>query len=294
VSNVTRPCDRHPAHLDADGFLFISRTYHAETNDDRNAVLKLAGMRSRYVESQKDFMTPQLILEEVARLRSAGFQHVLLLSHHYGNRHIGRAADRHSPHGSLEFLDQVADRFPDMRLYTLRRDVFPATRLRTRLATESGFEVFEYRDHQKMYDGVSSDLHRGLMPVYTFATLSVVGEESRPQSGFCTYFYDVEQRGVAREEAEAARQNIIGVGDGKEVRESLTSVLRALHFMESEKPASKNQLLPVLDPFDWATPVSAASAGELAVMTRRGKGNALLCFQAMLTHVTKVLHKETE
>ena len=91
-------------------------------------VLRCLNMRSRVVDSRRDFKDPKPILEEIARLKNAGFQHVMLLSHHFGNRHIGRAAERHAPHGTLEFLDEAVKSFPEMRLYPLRRDVFPATR----------------------------------------------------------------------------------------------------------------------------------------------------------------------
>ena len=104
LTYVTRLCDSHPAHADADGYLFVSRTYTAERLGD-TTILRAQRMRSRLVESRQDFKNPQPILEEIARLRADGFKHVMLLSHHFGNRHIGRAAERHAPHGTLEFLD---------------------------------------------------------------------------------------------------------------------------------------------------------------------------------------------
>jgi hypothetical protein len=281
-------------HADADGYLFLSRTYVADKTD-KGTVLRVQRMRSRLVESRKDFKNPQPILEEIARLRKEGFTHVMLLSHHFGNRHIGRAAERNAPHGTLEFLDEAVQRFPEMHLYTLRRDVFPATRLRKRQATESGFEVVNFKDHQEMYDSMSQDVLRSLMPVYTFATLAVVGDESeRPQSGFCTYFFDVDQRISNVEVRETVRQNILGVGQAGEIRRSLISVLRAVHFMESEKPAVKSVLLPVLDPFDWANPTKTSATGEVEIMSRRGGRSVLLSLQAVLAHATKVLHKEAE
>jgi hypothetical protein len=62
--------------------------------------------------------------------------------------------------------------------------------------------------------------------------------------------------------------------------------------MESEKPSDKTRLMPVLDPFEWATPKSTAAAGEVEVMSRRGGRAVLLSMPAVLAHVTKVLHKE--
>jgi hypothetical protein len=291
LTYVTRPCDSHPASPDADGYLFLSRSYVANSHGGETD-LRVDRMLSRVVDNRKDFRTPHLILEEIARLRSAGYRHILMLSHHFGNRHIGRAAERHAPHGTLEFLDEVAKRFPDVHLYPLRRDVFPATRLRKRLSTESGFEVLRYDAHQKMYRDQALDVLRSLLPIYTFATLHVVGDEDRPQSGFCTYFFDAEHRLSDFNLKESTRANILGTGEAEAVRQSLVSVLRAIHFMESEKPSDKTRLMPVLDPFEWATPKSTAAAGEVEVMSRRGGRAVLLSMPAVLAHVTKVLHKE--
>lgn len=291
VSYVTRPCDTHPTYPEADGYLFVSRTYVADSTDGKTT-LRVDQMLSRLVDSRKDFGIPHLILEEIARLRKAGYQHILMLSHHFGNRHIGRAAERHSPHATLQFLGEAASRFSDVFLYPMRRDVFPATRLRKRDTQESAFEVLRYDAHQKMYEEGAADILRSLLPVYTFATLHVVGDEGRPQSGFCTYFFDAEHRLTDFTLREATRANILGTGEAEEKRRSLVSVLRAIHFMESEKPSDKNRLLPVLDPFDWATPTTTAAAGELAVVSRRGNRTILLSLPAVLAHVTRVLHKE--
>lgn len=114
VSYVTRPCDTHPQHADADGYLFMSRTFCADRQGGAMR-LRVDQMQSRLVENRRAFREPQLILEEVARLRGQGYQHIILLSHHFGNRHIGRAAERHAPHGTYEFLESVATRFPDVQ-----------------------------------------------------------------------------------------------------------------------------------------------------------------------------------
>ena len=292
VTYVTRPCDTHPSCADADGYIFMSRTYVAKKTDD-GFVMTVLRMRSRLVESSKEFQNPQPILEEIARLRSEGFRHVMLLSHHFGNRHIGRAAERHAPHGTLKFLDEAFKRFPDMYLYPLRRDIFPAIRLRVRNSAESAFEVINFKDHQDMHLA-DKDTYRSVLPIYTFATLKVVGEDrNRPQSGFCTYFFDTEQRIANIEKSETVRHNIIGLGNAIDIRNSLISVLRAIHFLESEKPAEKKILLPVLDPFDWANPTTSAASGEVEVIRRkRGGKSVLLSLPALLAHATKALHKD--
>lgn len=294
ISYVTRPCDEHPSYPDADGYLFTSKTFCADRVGEVMQ-LRIDCMQSRLVESRKSFREPQLILEEIARLRTLGYEHIVLLSHHFGNRHIGRAAERHSPHSTHEFLESTATKFPDVRLYSLRRDVFPATRLHTRSGSESAFEATSFADHQRMYEQSERDILRGLQPIYTFATLAVVSEGRRPQSGFCTYFFDIEQRLSDIEWSEAVRQNILGTtAQGKAARETILGVLRGIHFLESERAATKYLVLPVLDPFSWVAPITTAAAGELRVMERRGKGTVTLSFPALLAHVTKVLHKNRE
>jgi hypothetical protein len=244
---------------------------------------------------KRAFGTPHLILEELTRLGKAGFEHVLLLSHHFGNRHLGRAAERHAPHGTLAFLDGAVARYPDLLAYTLRRDVFPAMRLRSRNIGESGFEVTQYDDHRTMYEDLKSIDLRSLLPVYTFATLTTPDERGRPQSGFCTYFFDLEQRISDARVAARIQANVLGTGsEGAQILASLISTLRAVHFMESEKPAAKDLWMPVLDPFSWMTPAATREAGELIIMSRRAKGSVLLSFPALLSHVTKILHKESE
>jgi hypothetical protein len=182
-----------------------------------------------------------------------------------------------------------------MHIYTLRRDVFPAMRLRSRATGESGFEVTQYDDHRTLYQDLKDINLRSLLPVYTFATLTTPDETGRPQSGFCTYFFDLESRFSDARVAARIHANILGTGpQGTEVLASLISTLRAVHFMESEKPAAKELCLPVLDPFDWMTPETAREAGELKVMSRRAKGSVSLSFTALLAHVTKILHRETE
>lgn len=291
VSYVTRPCDTHPLYTDSDGFLFVSRTYRADREGD-GFRLYLDSMQSRLVDSRKSFREPQLVLEEIARLEKAGYRHIILLSHHFGNRHIGRAAERHAPHSTFEFLEEAATKFPQVVLYPLRRDVFPATRLHKRKASESAFEVLDFSAHKAMFDAAKADMLRSLIPVYTFATLAVVEEAHHPQSGFCTYFLDVEER--LSQWSELARHNILGIGTSTAARDSLVGVLRAMHYLESEKCSAKVQMLPVLDPFDWATPSGSGAAGELTVMQRRQKGSVELSFAAILAHVTKVLHKEAQ
>jgi len=292
VSYVTRPCDTHPLSREPDLFLFACRTYVAERQKS-GAQIRVARMRHQIIGSRDDFGEAQPILTELRWLESQGYKHVMLLSHHFGNRHLGRAAERHAPHGSREFLDKAHQAFPEMRFYTLRRDVFPATRLHKRRADESAFEVVTFADHANLYKQNADRLMRSIMPIYTFATLHVVGNgDDRPQSGFCTYFFDVERRMADLAWQEATRADILGFGGEGKIRDSLISVLRAVHFLESEKPTRNNSstiFSPVLDPYGWVAPVQRAHAGEIVIMDRRREGTVILSLPALLSHITGVL-----
>lgn len=291
ITYVTRPCDTHP-QSDRNSYLFISRTYFASSKDGQTT-LRVGRMWSRVVEGE-ELEVQHLILEEIKRLQEQGYRHIMLLSHHFGSRRIGRAAERHAPHASLEFLNHAAQRFPKVLIYPLHRDVFPATRLRTRdKALESAFEVRDHYAHGTLYVGGMFAVLRSAEPVYTFATLHVIGEEERPQSGFCTYFFTHEGRLADAHRRDTIHANILGLDAGSEymkVRQSLISVLRAIHFMESEKPFQGKRWLPVLDPFAWVNPTKMAALGELQVASGRRKGSIILSMPALLTQVCSMLY----
>lgn len=294
VSYATRPCDHHPDSSEPPHYLWTFRTYLAERQGEA-AYLRVARTRNRVIGSLEAFAEAQPVLTELAWLAKRGYSDVILLSHHFGTRHVGRAAERKSPHATLAFLDRAHERFPEMRFYTVRRDIFPATRLRTRAHSESAFEVATFDDHQKLYEQYVSQLNREVIPFYTLATLHVVpgGEEeedNRPQSGFCTYFFDVDHRMKDMAWKEARRAELLGVGGDMGVRASIISVLRALHFLESERPIGKQGLfLPVLDPFDWMVPTHQVAAGELVVMEGAKRGKVVLNLSATLSHITEIL-----
>ncbi|MEF8717157.1 MAG: hypothetical protein V5B44_05260 [Candidatus Accumulibacter necessarius] len=229
---------------------------------------------------------PQLIVEEVSRLNGLGYEHVILISNHYGNRRINRSAQRHSPHTQTTFLDEVATNFPDVSLYMLRRDVFPATRLHNRARAESAFEAVRLSDHNDFAIMQGDGVVKQLVPAFTFGTLAVVGNDdaARPQSGFCTYFLDTDYQVRNAEWRERVRSNIMSTSG---VRQCLLTVLRGLHFLEAEKQPDGGLFKPVLDPFSWVQPSSSGAAGEVQVAPpSRRKGDVLLSLPALLSHVT--------
>jgi hypothetical protein len=290
---TTRPCDDQPGNSESDGFIFRAKTYLAQAVDQPMAGYRLAfdRMQTHVVETRDAFKRPKLIVEEVSRLQALGYEHIILMSSHFGNRRINRAAPRHSPHTQTVFLDEVAQKFPHVSLYMLRRDVFPATRLHTRAKAESAFEALRISDHDEFSSSLGPGMLKQLIPVYTFATLTIVGkdEAARPQSGFCTYFWDQDYQVKNSEWRERVRSNLLNASSG--IRSCLLQVLRGLHFLEAEKQPEGGVFKPVLDPFSWMQPASSEAAGEIEVLPgSRRKGNIVLSLPALLSYVTDSLH----
>ncbi|GAB6142436.1 hypothetical protein JCM14076_31660 [Methylosoma difficile] len=293
VIYTTRPCDDHPGTDNTDGFIFRAKTYLAVAVDEPIGGYRLAfdRMQTHVVETQDSFKSPKLIVEEVSRLQDMGYEHIILISNHFGNRRINRSAQRHSPHTQTAFLDEVANKFAHVNLYMLRRDVFPATRLHTRTKAESAFEAVSISDHDEFALDQGDGVLKQLIPVYTFATLAIVGNDdaARPQSGFCTYFWDADYQVKSSEWRERVRSNLLGSSNA--TRQCLLNVLRGLHFLEAEKQPEGGVFKPVLDPFSWVQPASNEAAGEIEVLPpSRRKGAVLLSLPALLSHVTDSLH----
>ena len=68
-------------------------------------------------------------------------------------------------------------------------------------------------------------------------------------------------------------------------------MLRGLHFIEAERGVKGGQLILVLDPFSWISPTTIEAASEVQVMHTRRKGQVLLSYPALLSHVATVLHR---
>lgn len=292
INYSTRPCSQH-ADSSENRYLFTTKTYLASPADAPFTAQVLEEDKTRMsIHGQDDFMNPHLIFEEMARLENRGCRHVLLLWQHYGGRHIGMAADRHAAHSRPDFLDRLAERFPAITVYMLRRDDFPALRVSSQGKANNGFEVARVSDHEHFHYSVSQEGGREVIPFYTFATLAVVGKDAdtkRPQSGFCTYFLEFDSRLSMVEWAERARANLIDPNRDSIIRPALIGVLRGLHYLHAEKPAWKNRCQPVLRPYDWIAPADITGAGEFRAMQPRGRGADIISLPAVLTHVGAVL-----
>ena len=294
ISYATRPCDETPGlTVGHQNHLFSTQSYVASaiTQPFCGYALQPERTQSDIVKSAEEMQKQRLVREEIGHLRQLGCQHIILLSHAYGGRHLNRVADHNAPLTPVTFLEEVFQSFPDLTLYPLLRDVFPATRLRNRTQTEAAFEISHLDDHVTIIPNTAMEQVRDIIPVYTFATLHVVDATNRPQSGFCAYFLVSEQRVSNLSWTERARQHLLNPEGNSPIHPCLTAVLRGLHFIEAERGVKAGQLIPVLDPFRWISPTTREAAGEVEILHSRRRGRVYLSYPALLTHVSQTLHR---
>jgi hypothetical protein len=274
--------------------IFTVRTYRADAVTEPFSGYRVwcDAVRTDIREAREGEDVPPAVSEEIQRLYDLGCRHVLLLAHRYGGRRIGGSV-RYQLHDHAKTLAALATALPDLFVYPLVRDTFPVTRMRRRDAdNEDAFEILAPDEHLTggLMDG---ELRRDYIPVYSLATLYVIGEASKPQSGVCTYFLLQAEGGSSIEHVEALRGNLLRTtGATAGLRGDLIAILRSLHYLEAERPPSRDHFFqPILDPYGWLSPASRGNAGEVVVRTsRRRAGTVVLSLPAVLEHVSRTLH----
>ncbi len=301
---VSRPATDHPA-LSEDSqrdFVLLGRSYIAQANPELPGYRLASGPNLLALESGREvFADSPSIFKAIERLYQQGCRSLLYMGHRRGGRQVGRARTPHRHHEQPRFLAEIQRRFPDLCVYPLVRDVFPATRLRKRGNNEDAFEIPDYHiPLQRWIPDLATPRDHDLIPVYTFATLHVIsdegGEAGRPQSGFAIYFLMSQATPESLEQETRKRLDWIGADSPR--RHDLIAVLRSLHYLESEAPTRKHAqsakqhhyVLPVLDPYAALQPASIAAIGEISVHPRtRSSGEVLLSLPAVLARVAEVL-----
>ena len=295
VTFGSRPCTTTRDSPEGPGDnLFNVRTYLAQAVNEPFSGFRIRcdAVSTEVREAQDREAVPPTVAEEVRRLYSLGCRHIVLLAHRYGGRHIGGSM-RYRLHDPANTLAALSSSCPDLYIYPVVRDAFPATRMRTRDArVEDAFEILAPDEH--LTPGAPGDeLRRDYTPVYSLATLHVIGEAAKPQSGVCTYFLVRDNDPMSIEHTERMRQNLL-ISDGAMggIRGDLIALLRGLHYLEAERPPSRDGCFqPVLDPYTWLSPDTYGNAGEVVVRTsRRRAGRVVLSLPAVLEHVSRALH----
>jgi hypothetical protein len=290
-----RPCNGHPEQRGQnESTLCTVRTYLARSVTTPHTGYRISCDASvcEVRDGRDEAELPVVVVEEIRRLyERESCRHVMVLSHRYGSRRIGGAAAARLRRPEFpRLLGEVATRFPGLCLYPLVRDTFPVTRLRERSTVEDAFEILRPDEHMEAYPAEARVLRHAYTPVYSLATLHVVGREMKPQSGFCTYFLLRDGGAGSIEAAEQIRANMLL--PNSPVRVDLIAVLRGIHYLESERPVTAERTMqPVLDPYRWLQPTTIGQVGEVQVSaSRRRAGTVVLSLPAVLERVSRVLH----
>jgi hypothetical protein len=295
VTFGSRPSTSTPDTPEQPGDNFFNvRTYLVESVNDPFAGFRIRcdAICTEVREAREGEAVPPTVAEEIRRLYGLGCRHVLLLAHRFGGRHVGGSM-RYRLHDRANTLAALTASYPDLYIYPIVRDAFPATRMRMRDASaEDAFEILAPDEH--LSPGAPGDgLRRDYTPVYSLATMYVVGEASRPQSGVCTYFLLRENEPTSVERSERMRANLL-IADGAMagIRGDLIALLRGVHYLEAERPPTRDGYFqPVLDPYGWLAPDSRGNAGEVVVRTsRRRAGTVVLSLPSILEHVSRAMH----
>ena len=285
ISFASRPCDTDPIEgpRDDDRHVVIGRTYLAEATADGFVLRRGPNLADVYsdLEVTND---PSVVIEAVRRFVNQGCQAIATISHKFAGRAIGRPAIRHMHHESADFQSRLAAGFPGVVFYPLVRDTMKVVRTRDE-SSRTAFEVVGKDDHIHRYVSRAmrdSLWHRGLVPLYSLATLFHVkaraGMGMRPQSGFSMYYLLLGQSLEAGDSGLRSQKALI---EGSSDQLALTEVIRAMHLLEAEDGAQKGRAKPVLNPAAWMSPTTIAGAGEFRVMDRRRRASGTVELSAV-------------
>ena len=300
ISFASRPCDTDPIEgpRDDDRHVVIGRTYLAEATADGFVLRRGPNLADVYsgLEVTND---PSVVIEAVRRFVNQGGQAIATISHKFAGRAIGRSAVRHMHHESADFQSRLAAGFPGVVFYPLVRDTMKVVRTRDE-SSRTAFEVVGKDDHIHRYVNRAmrdSLWHRGLVPLYSLATLFHVkaraGMGMRPQSGFSMYYLLL---GQSLDFGNAGLRSQNALLEGSSDQLALTEVIRAMHLLEAEDGAQKGRAKPVLNPAAWMSPTTIAGAGEFRVMDRRRRasGTVELSAVAVVARVSSALRAVRE
>jgi hypothetical protein len=281
---ASRPCDitENAPSCSDDRHVLLGRCYVAVATPEGFVLRRQPNIADVYQGSDV-LNNPSIIHEAVKRLVDEGCRHVLVVSHMFSGRSIGRSAMRHRHHDNPEFLASLRSKFPGVIFFPMVRDTMKVVRTGTEAASRIGFEVVGKDDHLLRYvnDAMRNDFwRRGLTPVYSLATLVNVRASTgqRPQSAFCCYYLLGAEGMEAGDSAIASMSALVSASPEQA---AVVDVLRAVHLMESEEGAMKGQFRPVLDPASWMSPNTIGGAGEFKVMTRRRRASGEVTMNAV-------------
>lgn len=262
--------------------ILSARTYLAKFGVDSKGnkimTFDLAFMKGKGLFTPSYFeKTPDALIEIVERICSEhDTKHIIILTHGFGTRNIGRSANRHSTHTNTQIINILTQYFKGIYFYPMIWNEISVTRTTSMKKSESShFEItdFSYAEEQQMW---KTDIYnnRIIFPVYSIGTFRVVGEEEiRPQSNMVTYTAvidnTIEDGGhnahilsfLRGDKGEYALSN-----ESRNIRNAIFSMLRGLHYYEGERNVKDYLFFPTVDPFWWLGLTNLNKAGEIVLV----------------------------
>ncbi|AQT06563.1 hypothetical protein A0U91_16275 (plasmid) [Acetobacter persici] len=301
VDYEIRPSDTNSAG-DVLSFVTSVRTYLARTDNGRLNSFSLERSQSYTGTDRADDVEAT---HSNAVVKSAldylvdkcGCETIILIGRQHGDRRIGRAADRHRQADPEKFLESLRATYPTVKIIPLVRKRAFVLRLKgLERGDSTAYEIIGATDHGTVTGtSVSNENCSSLLPLYSVATMEVVGQknqtdETRPRSGLTTYSWLQGQSGDRyTDEIHRAREVLI---DGGPAQKSLASILRSIHYVETEKSPRNKIFSPVLNPL---TSKSAAEFGEIEITKdiksapRTHLGEVSICGPALFSRIDDVL-----
>lgn len=255
---------------------YICYVYTLERINEKQGRLSLQKVSHAPV-AEDNLRTSKAMHRIIERLQADGFEDVVLLSHHFAQRKIGKTETSNLIHESESALDQLDQLFPDMNFYPFQSDTIPALSLKT----SDNSRVYEVPHHKYHTAIINKKEYKQSLSVYSFATKRTVGV--RTQNGICSYFYMLtsQEHSIHNDKRVRLHSLIIDVNDSNEMK-SIRSVLRGLHYFESERPTAGKIFTPVLEPSHIRGTTGIQELGEVIVSSRINKGEVVMSLPALL------------
>ncbi|KOR33554.1 hypothetical protein TI05_00315 [Achromatium sp. WMS3] len=300
ITLAARICDRHPVleeqiyDTKQRQYILLAHVYLLEKTQDRY-VFKAISNRSRIVSNKEALEQSSLVPEIIDSLSKQGCNHILYIVHRFEDRRVGRSDIRLRLHDNPDFLNQLNTAFPDIFLYPLVRDVFPAFRFTKQQRLQPGIEITHVNQFEAIRqfnnEFVDQSIYSRYVPIYALGTLKFVGKQNdsdkRPQSGCCTYFFLDDQRVSDRERTQRLSNNM--VLPESPIHADLLMALRALHFFEVEQRPQNGIAFPVLDPYSWMHPTCIQAIGDIEYSSSQKHKSVILSFNAILSRVAAII-----
>ncbi|MGY5394439.1 hypothetical protein [Acinetobacter sp. NigerLNRRAM0016] len=274
-------------------YSYICYVYGLERINDKQGRLVLKKISHAPV-MQDNLRTSKALHRILEGLQSEGYKDVVLLSHHFAQRKIGKTESNNNIHESESALDQLDQLFPELNFYPCQSDTIPALNIKQR---EIG-SLCEVPHHQHHTASANCSIHKQSLSILSIATMKTVG--ARTQNGICSYFYMLtsQEHSIHNDKRTKLHAKVIDTQDTNEMK-AIRSVLRGVHYYESERPsgterAEKKFYNPILQPSHIRGTTGIQELGEIIVSKRQTKGEVLMSLPAMIGKLEEYIIEKKE